>query len=157
MAVHFPRHHDDEWVDEVRITTVPRWKSSDLSGDEWRTSAQVTILRKGVVMRSRNYHSISDALRFLGSIVGFAPADYESDEPGRDAGLTEDDRCFQPGCPEPWTVEMNKTKRGCREGHVENIPQDWSQHHVRWCDLHTRRGDCGLDDADDIYEVVGRR
>ena len=39
-------HHDDEWYDEVRITTVPRYKTSSLSGDEWRTSARIQILRK---------------------------------------------------------------------------------------------------------------
>ena len=41
---HFERHPDDEWYDEVRIVTVPRYKTSGLSGDEWRfTSDQLPI------------------------------------------------------------------------------------------------------------------
>ena len=43
-------HHDDEWYDEIRVTTVPRFKTSGLSGDEWRRSAKVTFLRKGIVL-----------------------------------------------------------------------------------------------------------
>ena len=39
---HWPALHDDEGVDEITIKKVPRFKSSHMSGDEWRTSALVT-------------------------------------------------------------------------------------------------------------------
>ncbi len=38
---------DAQAFDEVRIRTVPRWKESGLSGDEWRISATVEFWRKG--------------------------------------------------------------------------------------------------------------
>jgi hypothetical protein len=51
----YKRHRDDEWFDEIRleteagavlqIITVPRYKTSGLSGDEWRTSARIQIAR----------------------------------------------------------------------------------------------------------------
>ena len=37
---------DAQAFDAVRITTVPRYKTSGLSGDEWRISAHVELLRK---------------------------------------------------------------------------------------------------------------
>lgn len=37
---------DAQAFDEVRITTVPRWKESELSGDEWRISAKMEFLNR---------------------------------------------------------------------------------------------------------------
>lgn len=52
--MHFKRHRDDEWFDEIRLetetgpilrlVTVPRYKTSGLSGDEWRTSGQIQYM-----------------------------------------------------------------------------------------------------------------
>ena len=50
------RHRDDDYYDEITIDTrtvhlrasiVPRFKTSGLSGDEWRTSAVLKLLRDG--------------------------------------------------------------------------------------------------------------
>jgi hypothetical protein len=35
------RSHSYQNVDEVRIATIPRYKTSDISGDEWRISAKI--------------------------------------------------------------------------------------------------------------------
>lgn len=148
---HYPRHHDDEWVDEVHITTVPRWKDSELSGSEWRTSARVEVKRKGVVLRERSFHSIRDALLHLGSVVGFAPADYDREEAGWDSS-TGEALCFQPGCSEYATVEVRKLRESCGYGHVTSL--DGREARVRWCEKHKHRGDSGLDDADDVYEPI---
>jgi hypothetical protein len=53
----YKRHSDDEWFDEFRIEgndapilraiIVPRYKTSDLSGDEWRISSQLQAWRLG--------------------------------------------------------------------------------------------------------------
>lgn len=52
--VHFRRHHGDEYLDELKIeaagqlvvhaTTAIRYKASDFSGDEWRTSVSLRFL-----------------------------------------------------------------------------------------------------------------
>jgi len=148
---YYPRHHDDEWVDEVHITTVPRFKQSGLSGDEWRTSAIVQIQRKGVVLRERSYHSIAIALDYIGSIVGFAPASYDREEAGWDSS-TGEALCFQPGCSEYATIEVRKIREACRSGHVTSL--DGREARVRWCEKHKHRGDAGLDDADTNYEPI---
>lgn len=38
---------DAQACDEIRIYTVPRYKTSGLSGDEWRISAVTEFYRKG--------------------------------------------------------------------------------------------------------------
>jgi hypothetical protein len=150
---YYPRHRDDEWVDEIRIRTVPRFKESELSGDEWRTSVNVEVMRKGMVMRTERFHRVRDAVLGLGSVVGFAPADYRDTEAGWDARLT-DDKCFQPGCSEDATVEVRKIRQSCHEGHVTDIDNTYSEAHVRWCEAHKYRGDASLDDADTNYAAL---
>lgn len=49
------RLDDDEFYDEIRITTVPRFKTSELSGDEWRVSTHVVVLRKGRVVAEKSW------------------------------------------------------------------------------------------------------
>jgi len=44
---------DAQAFDEVRITTVPRYKMSGLSGDEWRISGKIQLLRKGRVVAEK--------------------------------------------------------------------------------------------------------
>lgn len=150
---HYWRHRDDEWVDEISITTVERWKESELSGDEWRFTAVVEIKRKGTVIRRRGYHSIATALKYLGSIVGHAPADYDHDEPGWDGRLGEE-LCAQPGCSEIATVELRMLKQFCRDGHPTMRPFPEYDYRRHFCQRHSRRGDCALEDADRNYVEV---
>ena len=48
------------------------------------------------------------------------------------------------------TVTYKMKKKFCREGH-ETIPHQTTVR--KFCDTHKKRGDCGLDDADDNYVV----
>jgi len=41
---------DANSFDEIRIRTIPRYKTSGLSGDEWRISMVTEFLRKGKVV-----------------------------------------------------------------------------------------------------------
>jgi hypothetical protein len=56
--------------------------------------------------------------------------------------------CFQPGCPNPYTVEYTIKKR-----------EDYQTYDAyrRFCDDHRGRGDCGLDDANDNYDIYPPR
>ena len=54
--------------DEIRIVTIPRWRSSGLSGSEWRYSAQVQLLRKGVVVQEAGLRDVQTAAMALGWI-----------------------------------------------------------------------------------------
>lgn len=64
----YKRHEDDDWIDEVRITTVPRYKTSGMSGDEWRFSACVQLWRKGHLMFERSFSKLHYAIDFLPAI-----------------------------------------------------------------------------------------
>lgn len=70
------RHHDDEGVDEInvmvagkpflRLAMVPRYKTSGLSGDEWRVSAiWSTVSDFGAEPLDGPYHSIETAVKAI--------------------------------------------------------------------------------------------
>lgn len=85
-TVFHKRLSDDHWWDEVRIVTIPRYKMSGLSGDEWRVSARLQILRKGVIFHERSFSKLEgiDGKTVLASWVprGWITGDRTSNEPG---------------------------------------------------------------------------
>lgn len=130
--------------DEVRITTIPRFKESGLSGDEWRISATIQLLRKGRVIAERGFRNIETACAHLPAFHG------EAIDSGNAMFGGEADFCDQEGCSDPATVTYRKKADYCREGHKTEIA---SGIRIRkFCDRHKHRGDCGLDDADANYE-----
>lgn len=146
---YFPRLSDDEFVDEIRITTVPRFKTSGLSGDEWRTSVEVVVYRKGREIGRRSWGRIEHALARLKPWI-----DDDLLCPVADPQMARD-LCMQPGCAEPWTVEYRMTHTGCsRCGNRSANNEEWQDYRRRFCARHARRGDQGCDDADDIYRPV---
>jgi len=148
--IHFERHPDDEWFDEVRITTVPRWKESYLSGDEWRTSATIQFFRKGVLLKSRGVRDVEAALAIAPSMPGsWAPAGNDDELEVQPPDF--DTFCFQPGCSEKATVEYRIKDKYCRDGGKHEMYGDCRR---RFCEKHKKRGDCALEDADDNYEEV---
>jgi hypothetical protein len=149
--VFLERLDGDEWHDEIRISTVPRFKTSGLSGDEWRTSAQIEIRRKGRLVYERTYHQIGDAARHLPwLLLTYA-------EPGEAAEIDPDmtrDLCMQPGCPQWATVLYRKIRQGCgRCGHRRDVDDQFPRYRA-FCRDHAVRGNSDLDDMDDIYELV---
>lgn len=138
---------DAQAFDEVRIITVPRFKESELSGDEWRISATIQLLRKGRIIYEQGFRNVETACGFLYSVYLTAIDD------GRAMFGGEDDFCDQEGCSELATITYRKKFNYCREGHRSEL------HNVtirKFCDRHKHRGDCGLDDADDNYEISDR-
>ena len=165
--------HDNIWwkrhkneansaFDRIEFTTVPRYKTSGLSGDEWRISTVVKFSYKGDVLYERHYSGQDYAIQHLPWLLSTLP---ELDET-KDDGFTEIGRklakrgfygadpkkCFQPGCAEAATTVYRLKKEWCREGH----PHDITYHEIRraFCDRHSTRGDCGLEDSDSNYELV---
>lgn len=138
-------HHDYQPVDEVRIVTVPRYKTSGLSGDEWRISAKIQYLKKGVVIYERSTRNIESALRY-----GDWWLTEWLEQGNYSAGRTAE-QCDQEGCAEPATVTYRLKNQYCRDGH----PHEPHRPKItRFCDRHKTRGDCGLEDADRNYERV---
>lgn len=64
------RHADDDYVDQIRIHAktgesldahmVPRFKTSDLSGDEWRVSAILVVQNSDGDETTRAFHRMKD-------------------------------------------------------------------------------------------------
>lgn len=141
---------DSQFVDEIRIVTVPRWKESELSGDEWRISARIDFYRKGVVVGSKGARDVAMAARFVDYYLLTGRENGDIDTPN-----TLGDCCDQEGCCKPWTTRLRLKKRYGSDGKV--IEQAWMKdvaEYRAFCDQHKMRGDCGLDDADANYEPM---
>lgn len=141
---------DSQFVDEIRIVTVPRWKESELSGDEWRISARIDFYRKGVVVGSKGARDVGMAARFVDWFLVSGRENGEIDTPN-----TLGDCCDQEGCCKPWTTRLALKKRYGTDGKV--IERKWMEgvtEYRAFCDQHKMRGDCGLDDADANYEPM---
>lgn len=203
LIMRYKRHHDDEWFDEIRlimgsdpilrIITRPRYKTSDLSGDEWRTSAVVQVARG-----DGHWEDFDRYQNLKAATLGLYPAFYTSHpelhdlpisaisflrkdqevywsthdgqpqeflvtaghlpwafvlacEAGTYSRELEEPFCFQPGCPNEAVSTYQLKYEYCHWGHKE-IPD--TERYRRFCLLHLRRGDAGLEDADDNYVVI---
>ena len=136
---------DAQAFDEVRIITVPRYKQSGLSGDEWRISAETQFYRKGKLIFTVGRRDVETA-------CGFAYGDYLRGIDDGKAYFGGDGKiCDQEGCAEPVAVKYRLLKLFSREGY-EGTPHCPTFRH--FCDKHKIRGDCALEDADRNYEKV---
>lgn len=137
---------DRQAFDEVRITTVPRYKMSGLSGNEWRISAKIEFLYKGKVVFETGAGDVHWAIAMLQShyIKQNEPIPYNPTE-------FWDKYCNQEGCKNPPTITYKLKNRYCNEGHKTQPYQIELRH---FCEEHKIRGDCGLEDADTNYELV---
>src|SRR5690348_445902 len=127
---------DAQGFDEIRIITVPRYKTSGLSGDEWRISARIQVFRKGRLIHEQSYRNVETAAMYLPALLGTLNDD------GKAFYAGEGDICDQEGCSENATVIYRMKAKYCRDGHKEEL------HNVtirKFCDRHKVRGDCGLD------------
>lgn len=149
MKESFAIRPDAQAFDEIRIFTVPRYKTSDFSGDEWRISAMVQFIRKGEVLEEKNYSNVETAVQMLG-------ADYLHAVEGTGYYAGVEGKCDQEGCnAEPEVFYKVKTHVCKRCGHSgEPIVKRDCVDVRKFCRVHSKRGDCGLDDADANYELL---
>lgn len=143
------RHPDDEYVDKVTIETVPRYKTSGLSGDEWRVSSLIKFWRKGIVVFERGFRDIETASKAL---PWFLATWYEDVGYTNGAGWQEN-KCFQPGCSEIATITYRLKQEWSERGEGP-LPQSSCEMRRSFCSRHAVRGDCGLEDSDSNYIKV---
>lgn len=151
----YKRHEDDDWIDEIRIITVPRYKISGMSGDEWRFSATVQLFRKGILLFERSFSKLRYAIDFLPAIQ-HEYADQGRANKDADGNAVDFDRfCFNPGCREDGVVEYELIDEYYpRIGKKEEKHAWRGSVRRRFCETHARRGDCGLEDADANYTLI---
>lgn len=154
-SIKFVAHEDDEWYDEISITTVERWKESELSGDEWRFNFYVQFKRKGHTLIGRTYSRLPWLLAYLPSVaLNDYPGGADKDHQVSPVIEHRYEFCFQPGCAEPATAEFRAVrvydKRGDEQDKLPGV-----DYRMRYCDRHARsRGDCGLMDSDSNLVAV---
>jgi len=146
-------HKDFEFVDEVLVKTVPRYKMSELSGDEWRVSGLLQFYCKGMLV-------YEDGFRNVATAITAAPWMLKTFGEQRDRSLLDaaidkvlGDLCFQPGCAEPAEYVYQIKTEYSREGFT---PREETKLVLlrAFCERHSTRGDCGLEDADANYVVL---
>lgn len=135
---------DAQAFDKIVIETVPRYKTSGLSGDEWRISATAKFYRKGKLVHEEGAMNVE----YCAYLVGSWHIKACDDAKGYFAG--EGEICDQEGCEKIASVKLAKKFDWCREGHKSEEP---SRQYRLFCKDHARRGDCGLDDSDSNYTI----
>ena len=138
---------DAQAFDEIRIRTIPRYKISGMSGDEWRISAVAEFYRNGELLHeSDSFGTVEDVVHRLTSLM-----DKACEENSYYAG--EKDWCDQEGCSEKATVWYKRKHQHCQScGGKRGTALD--RDYRKFCERHKMRGDCGIDDSNRNYELV---
>lgn len=149
--VRYARKPDAQGFDEIRLVTVPRFKSSYLSGDEWRIHVSLQFCRKGrIVHEEFGGHKMDTAVQMLGQKYLRA-----GDDGKMFFGGGENGTCDQEGCAEQAKVFYRKKLEYCNEPYKhEPIPLDEETVIRGFCERHSKRGDSSFDDMDSNYELV---
>lgn len=141
---------DAQAFDEIRIVTVPRYKQSYLSGNEWRISASIRFYRKGRLIHETFCSSIETATTLLGGHY------LEAIDHGHGYFGGEENFCDQEGCSEQATVTYRMKKEYSRDN-----PTEWNREYGKdeimirkFCDKHKVRGDSSFNDCDENYEKI---
>lgn len=141
------RKPDAQPFDQVQIVVVPRYKTSGLSGDEWRISAQIRLIRNDRVIHTENLSDMATAVQFLPAVWRRAI----DDALGFFGG--EGDICDQEGCYEKATVTYRLKQTYC-DACGKPEPYYKGDDIRKFCARHSIRGDCGIEDADRNYELI---
>ena len=150
-------HRDDDGIDEIRIFVRERYKTSGLSGDEWRFARVMQFMCKGQVVFERAFNGSLDR---VASWVPWMFTDaMESGDMGQRLNDIRDKAglCMQPGCAEPAVSVYEIIEEFGSQGqrlHPDEASSKWHSHRRRFCQRHLTRGDCGREDSDQNYRVI---
>lgn len=152
MKPHHKRLGDWENYDRIEFKVVPRYKTSGMSGDEWRQHVEVTCYFKGEAVFSFGCRNMRVAAALLpGKMIT------ESDNGIQDAVLKREDgdACDQPSC-ESKSIGRFLIKEAFGDRGEKLHPGDYSHRNAyrQFCARHVRRGDCSREDCDDNYEPL---
>ena len=138
------------FYDEVRLTTVPRYKTSELSGDEWRHSARVELMYKENVLYARSFTDMKYATAWLAWGV---LDDDVSHEALKVYHALPKDYCDQPGCASKYDVKYQV--KVCYHPDGSTMARQPSKPKTQqFCKRHAERGNCSREDNDDNYLLI---
>jgi hypothetical protein len=141
------RHPSFEAFDEIRIFTVPRYKTSGLSGDEWRTAAHVDFFFKGRLVHQTGFRDVETAIAMLPGAVAEATSPIPT-------GVIDAEKvaCDQTGCSKDAIARYFLKELYSARGEKLDASEKHARYYRQFCEVHLQRGDCGLEDADRNYE-----
>lgn len=148
-APYHKRLPDWEAFDEITMRVVPRYKTSGLSGDEWRQHVEVEFRFKGEKVGGFGARDMKAAAMLFGHHL----LEQTCPIPERVIEI-ERAKCDQPSCTEPavgrYLLKRLTSDRG------EYLAQDEQSfaYYRQFCRKHARRGDCGREDSDANYEPL---
>lgn len=149
---YYKRHPDDSgYADELRIITRERYKTSGMSGDEWRFHRVLQVFRKGLMIFERPFNGD------IAEVASFAPlamAELFGHGIPTEVLAHDRERCDQPGCPNLATSEYEIIEQFGPRGERLHPEEQSLIYRRKFCQRHLRRGDCGREDCDDNYRVV---
>lgn len=142
---------DAQPFDEIRIRIVPRYKSSGLSGSEWRQSCVIEFYRNGEVKHSS---SCGGKLEY-GAGLAYARL-LEAQDNGIGYFASDGVHCDQEGCHKKAKYLMRLKERFCVGGGNcgQKKQHSGSSDHRIFCEEHKHRGDQDLGDNDANYELI---
>ena len=147
-TIHHKRARRWEAFDKVTIEVVPRYKTSHLSGDEWRTSVMVQFWFKGVMVHAWSTGTMQGAIMCLGG-------EWEQHSSPIHEGVRarEKTACDQPGCDQDATAKFVLIRETSKHGEWLDPRESSLTHYRQFCEKHSQRGDCSREDADDNYQL----
>jgi hypothetical protein len=136
-----------EAFDKITMEVVPRYKTSYMSGDEWRTSISIRFFFKGEEVAVAGARDMQAALLLLGRYW----VEHQEPIPTRVIEI-EEKKCSQPGCSSDAVARLEVKRLTADDGHWLD-PSEFAsfRHFRRFCARHVRRGDCSREDSDDNY------
>jgi hypothetical protein len=144
------RHRDWEAFDRIEFDIVDRYKTSGLSGDEWRHHVRMRFYFKGEVVHEDGARDMQSAMLRVGSIM----LEKTCPIPDRVIEL-EKTKCSQPGCKEDAVGRFRIKKEFGHQGEDLAPPYEGSPRYSRqFCKRHLRRGDRSREDCDANYEPL---
>ena len=143
----------DHGFDEITLRTVPRFKESELSGDEWRTSVEIQFKKKGVLIyEGSGGTTMTDAALRLSQ--HFDAANKSLIEKHKELERF----CAQSGCAKKATNSYLIKKKRCGTCGGNFGDGELDMRYVRdFCAEHSNRGDCDLEDCDFNYKLVEKK
>lgn len=145
------RHPDSGWYDRIEFDVVPRYKTSGLSGDEWRVSVRARWYFKGLLVGEEWFgRDIERAVSYLPHVLAVA-----SDSGASNEWLKhEEKKCDQPGCSADAVGRFKLKRETSQSGDWLDTSESSFEHYRQFCRQHIRRGDCGREDSDSNYEPM---
>ena len=136
---------DFEIYDEINLKVIPRYKTSELSGDEWRQSIHIDFMFKGMLVKTEICRDMKTAIMLLGSyyLKEFAIP--------KEVLAIEKESCDQPSCPKKAIGRLKLKKLTDSTGDWLDMKEQYAEYYRQFCSEHIQRGDCGREDTDDNY------